>query len=461
MSHANFTNQTFHVTGSDVPDDVGKMPKESWRESVGLSGFEEDEDGNTVCMLLPSPAFQNDLDDLLLGFRTYMSSGATVMGAIASTVSSLSRARLFRYDSSVEDCITTLADGCVGVAMTGDIEVQTMIAQGAKPVGGVYQIVKGEESTIQAIALDETATDLVMAAEEQDEDDLDDDDEDPDAVLDEKAKMAQAYQKARIPKPVLAEANFVMKTLSDDDQAFMRKALLVGLEEGGSIARTPSELARLAEGKGHLFNVHQVASAAMRDGSVTLSLGSVEIKSGSKMRFFVRENKFAKREVDALWMGYKKRVLSETVQGKKSFQPTGCFLFPTLDRGNKFFLGKSGYETTSTLDYVPSLPCVSGFFSNGVIGSMGGGLQGSEEKEPVRVHGSSSGYFLFGSSKCSQFQFVESLKTISFTKSLLITFYVFTIAIYQRAVGQSSTLLEQLHRQKARAMNPNHQRMQS
>ena len=69
--------------------------------------------------------------------------------------------------------------------------------------------------------------------------------------------MAAAYAEARIPKPVLAEANFLMKTLSDDDQAFMRKALLVGLEQGGALGHTPSELARLAEGKGHGFKVHQ------------------------------------------------------------------------------------------------------------------------------------------------------------------------------------------------------------
>ena len=42
--------------------------------------------------------------------------------------------------------------------------------------------------------------------------------------------MAAAYAKARIPKPVLVEANFQMKTLSEDEQAFMRKALLLGLE---------------------------------------------------------------------------------------------------------------------------------------------------------------------------------------------------------------------------------------
>ena len=35
-----------------------------------------------------------------------------------------------------------------------------------------------------------------------------------------------SFAKANIPKLVLAEANFLLKTLSDDDQSFMRKVLL-------------------------------------------------------------------------------------------------------------------------------------------------------------------------------------------------------------------------------------------
>jgi small ligand-binding sensory domain FIST len=379
--------------GDDVPDDYGGLSPNIWKGSVGLKGYEEQQGGNSAFFLLPSPGFNNKLDDFMRGLNTFFPQ-STTFGAVASTVSSLSRARLFLYDSSDPDCIQTLADGCVGVGLSGDIQVKTMIAQGAKPVGGIYQIVKGQERTIQAIALDEVATELVQGLEEEeDEDDSDD-------ARDTKATLQAAYAKARIPKPPLAEANFVMKTLSDDDQTFMKKALLVGLERGGSLGRTPSELERLAEGRGHRFRVHKVASAGMKDGSVTMQSGSVDIVRGTRFRFFVRESDFAKKEVEALWIGYKRRVLTENMEsGGAAFAPTGCFLFPTLDRGNKFFLGKPGFESSSASTYLPTVPCFSGFFCNGVIGEMdGGGTQ-----EPASVHGSASGYVLFGSSKYKSF----------------------------------------------------------
>jgi indole-3-glycerol phosphate synthase len=407
---------TFHVVGDDVPDDYGRMSPSSWKRSIGLSSssrsssssstpddqgekiLHNNDENPSAVFLLPSPAFSNTLDDLLRGMETNLP-GCNIFGAIASTVSSLSRARLFRHDATEADgtIVQTLADGCVGAAMSGDIEVQTMIAQGAKPVGGIYQIVKGQDQTIFSIALDEIATELVQQAEagEGQDDDEHEEDEAPIAT-DRKSQLAQIYAKARIPKPVLAEANFLMKTLNDEDQSFMRKTILVGLSQGGSLGRTPSELARLAEGKGHSFTVHQVASASMKDGSITLSLACVNIEQGMRMRFFVRESSFAKREIDALWMGYKKRALTATLQGNPTVVPTGCFLFPTLDRGNKFFLGKTGFESSAISQYLPTVPCISGFFSNGVIGALNTDME-LGGKRPTRLNGSASGYIVIGS----------------------------------------------------------------
>jgi hypothetical protein len=115
-----------------------------------------------------------------------------------------------------------------------------------------------------------------------------------------RAKLLADYAKARIPKPPLAEANFVMKSLSDDDRAYMRRALLIGLERSGLVGRTPNELLRLARGEGHSFTVRQVASAGMKDGSVTFPLGSVNVNVGDRCRFFVRDGEFARREVRVL-----------------------------------------------------------------------------------------------------------------------------------------------------------------
>ena len=334
------------------------------------------------------------MDEFLIGLQ-YAFPSCIAFGGIASTVSSLSRARLFRYDALDSHCIQTLADGCVGVAMQGDLDIRTMVAQGAKPVGGIYRVVSGLESTIKAVVLDE-------AVEEEEKDEEKDnlgEEENKEPTRDAKAIAAAAYEKARIPKPVLAEANFLMRTLSDDDRSFMRKALLVGLERGGAIGRTPNELARLAEGQGHRFTVHQVASAGMKDGSVTLPLGSVDVKPGTRMRFFVRESDFAKQEVEALWMGYKKQALTnsfDSAAGEKTFSPSACILLPTLDRGSKFFGGKPGYESGTVVEFLPSIPCVTGYFSNGVLGRLDDSDVGGND---ISVFGSSSSYVLIGSSK--------------------------------------------------------------
>jgi small ligand-binding sensory domain FIST len=351
---------TFHIDGRDVPDlkddyypASAADAASSWNKAVGLvdgtstaaaaveeNGDDDDNNNAPIFMILPSPAFQTNLDDFLRGMR-YAYPRGQVVGGIASTVSSLSRARIFSYSSSSSssqsstasssssltgrDC--TRGDGCVGIRMRGDIQADTILAQGAKPVGGVYRVVatggdgrkrtstsssedggdngvssaydEACRSTIGAIVLDEDAT-VEDAFETGDDDNDNDDDVEGNVVSTDvkRARLLADYAKARIPKPPLAEANFVMKNLSDDDRAYMRRALLIGLERSsGIVGRTPNELLRLARGEGHRFTVRQVASAGMKDGSVTFPLGSVNVNVGDRCRFFVRDGEFAKREV--------------------------------------------------------------------------------------------------------------------------------------------------------------------
>ncbi|KAL9187355.1 hypothetical protein ACHAXT_001458 [Thalassiosira profunda] len=423
--------QTFHLNKNDVPEFDGEFTRSSnaakgWKQMVGLDEFgtedeaeeKEGEEDDPVFMVIPSPAFQNNLDDFLRGLQFAFPKGQT-FGGIASTVSSLSRARIFAYSakggssSNVPDN-SVYGDGCVGVAMKGDLRVDTMIAQGAKPVGGVYRVVaagrggpgatadedEASRSTIGAIVLDEAATVEEEEAEEfgEEEEELPEDEKEA-----KRAQLLADYAKARIPKPPLAEANFVMKALSDDDQAFMRRALLIGLEEGSGamgIGRSPNELARLSKGEGHRFTVRQVASAGMKDGSVTFPLGSVNVSVGARCRFFVRDGDFAKKEVDALWTGYKKKELEGTLMGGAAKNPpTGCLVLPTLDRGAKLFGGKAGYESGTVSDFLPGVPSISGFFANGVLGALAGTVAATAggSMNDNMLHGSSSQYVVFRS----------------------------------------------------------------
>lgn len=379
--------ECFHV--DDVPA-AGRMEKETWLRTAGVPDASDD----PVFLLIPSPAYSTDLDDLLQALTIYFPTSQTI-GGIASTVSSLSRAKLYCYGASSNDVCFT--DGCVGVAFSGDVQVQSLTALGAKPVGGIYSVLKSQESTIQAIVLDKVATDA-LGDNEEDDDEEDDDkknDEEKEAPpLDKKEAMAQLYAKAQIPKPVLAEANFIMRTLSDDDQAFMRRQLLVGLEQGGSVGRSASELERLAKGEGHRFTVYQVASAGMKDGSVHLPLGSVNVVPGTRLRFFVRDSNFAMREIEALWTGYMQRQLNDQFNEKQAFTAGMCLILPTMDRGSKFFQGKTSFETTTAAKYLQTTQCISGFYSNGVIGKIDNSVEASAT---TGLQGSASGYFLIGS----------------------------------------------------------------
>jgi small ligand-binding sensory domain FIST len=126
----------------DVPEFDGGMTRgmdpDTWKRVMGMAplagagGGREDEE-DPVFMIIPSPAFQNDLDDLLRGLQYAFPNGQT-FGGIASTVSSLSRARIFAH-STVDgsSAPAVYGNGCVGVAFSGDVRVDTMIAQGAKP----------------------------------------------------------------------------------------------------------------------------------------------------------------------------------------------------------------------------------------------------------------------------------------------------------------------------------------
>mmetsp|Transcript_6016 Transcript_6016/g.12905 ORF Transcript_6016/g.12905 Transcript_6016/m.12905 type:complete len:499 (+) Transcript_6016:215-1711(+) len=273
--------RTFHLENEDVPE--GECSAEEVAYALGLKDFVEKQ--ALSLLLLPHPAFQSSMSDFLEGLDTAFP-GCDKFGASASTVSSLSRARLFRHDqeNDRDRGTNTLTVGCVGVVLEGDVQVRTMISPGVRAVGPVLRVVEGSGSTVGVVVQEPPGTG---------------EGEKPDVVEDPKQYW---------PKPTLAEANRVMKLLSDDDAAFMRQALLIGVEQSGMVGSSPSDLERLSKGLGHRYAVYQVASAGMKTGAVTLPLGSVDVSPGMRLRFFVRDGEGAKDEMKALWSGYKKQV---------------------------------------------------------------------------------------------------------------------------------------------------------
>mmetsp|Transcript_60489 Transcript_60489/g.71841 ORF Transcript_60489/g.71841 Transcript_60489/m.71841 type:complete len:96 (+) Transcript_60489:580-867(+) len=83
-------------------------------------------------------------------------------------------------------------------------------------------------------------------------------------------------------------------------------------------------------------------------------------------------------------MGCKEVVLENAFDGGSDDEegsgggispPTGCLVFPTLDREAKM-LGQKGHESDIVAEYLGGPTSVSGFYTNGVIGEAGTGVEG-------------------------------------------------------------------------------------
>ena len=109
----------FHLTAEDLPDlDAGPS---FWHEAIGV-----DPDPGTHFLVLADPGGGTAFDPrpLLMGLD-FAYPHATVLGGLASV---LQENHLF-LDNSV------LADGCIGVALQGNLHVDAIVAQGCRPIG--------------------------------------------------------------------------------------------------------------------------------------------------------------------------------------------------------------------------------------------------------------------------------------------------------------------------------------
>lgn len=113
----------FHV-GGDLPDLDG--PPGAWEDLVGVSA---DEDPQFV--LLADP-FSSRPEVLLAGLD-YAFPAAAKIGGLASGATSPGLNALFLNGE-------VFAEGTVGVALSGDVAVDTVVAQGCKPIGETMRI---------------------------------------------------------------------------------------------------------------------------------------------------------------------------------------------------------------------------------------------------------------------------------------------------------------------------------
>lgn len=125
----------FHFESMDLPDFAAK--KNAWEDLVGITARERPH-----FILLPDP-FTFDAEKLLRGLDKAFPN-STKVGGLASGGGAPGSNVLYLNKE-------THRSGLVGVALSGNIEVDTIVAQGCRPIGSPMFVTKFNENVIQEL----------------------------------------------------------------------------------------------------------------------------------------------------------------------------------------------------------------------------------------------------------------------------------------------------------------------
>jgi small ligand-binding sensory domain FIST len=129
------TIRPFHLTTDALPDPSADA--EAWRRAVGVDPADA-----AVILLLPEP-FTFDAESCIRGFDLAYG-GATTIGGIASGGRQPGVNALFLGDAARRQ-------GAVGLALAGNVAVDTIVAQGCRPIGDPMFVTSCERNVIRAL----------------------------------------------------------------------------------------------------------------------------------------------------------------------------------------------------------------------------------------------------------------------------------------------------------------------
>jgi len=134
---------SFYLASDDLPD--LDSPPQDWIDLIGVAPKE-----NPQFILMADP-FSSSVNDLLQGLDFAYPESVKV-GGMASVDSFNRVSGLF--------CNGTLhSEGIVGVALWGDVVLDTIVAQGCRPIGQPFQVVEAERNIL--LSLSDPADDVV------------------------------------------------------------------------------------------------------------------------------------------------------------------------------------------------------------------------------------------------------------------------------------------------------------
>lgn len=291
--------RTFHVGGEQLPD--LDSPPDTWVDLLGVPAEEEPQ-----FIILADP-FSAKINDLLQGLD-YAYPGAPKVGGLAGGDGSRGAALFSNY--------RLYREGTVGVALSGNIVLETIVAQGCRPIGRPYRVTEGERN-------------ILLKLEEQTDDN-------------------GSVGAVRSPLESLRE---LVQTLSEADRELAQHSLFVGLvSDEFKVLLEPGD-----------FLIRNLLGVDPKVGAIAIG---DRVRPGQRIQFHLRDARTSAEDLEMLLERYRR---SGSGRGTSS---AGAVMFSCLGRGEGLY-GEPNFDSRLFGQYLNNVP-LSGFFCNGEIGPVGG-----------------------------------------------------------------------------------------
>lgn len=291
----------FHIPVNDLPD--LDSPPDAWVELIGVAPEKQPH-----FILLAEP-FIAGVNDLLQGLD-FAYPGTSKVGGLAS-------ASAMGVPSGLFCNYKLYRDGIIGVALSGNIVIETIVAQGCRPIGQPYQVTACDRNILFELA-------------EQDS-----------------TQQASGASQSRPPLEVLRD---LIQNLSEADRQLAQHSLFVG------VARDEFKQ-KLGHGD---FLIRNLLGVDPRVGAIAIG---DRVRPGQRIQFHLRDARTSEEDLELLLQNYQQEADNTT-------EVAGALMFSCVGRGEGLY-GKPDFDSQLFRRYLKNTQ-ISGFFCNGEIGPVGG-----------------------------------------------------------------------------------------
>ncbi len=288
------TVKTFWLDEERLPD--LDSPPQDWVDYIGVDPASQPD------FVLIADPITSKIKDLLQGFD-FAYPTAVKVGGLASGGSGQRSNGLFCDEQYYEE-------GSVGLALSGPVQIQSVVAQGCRPVGPIFRVVKGQRNVILDIELEE-------------------------------GKGIKRDTPLECLQSLLQE-------LTDDERELAQHSLFVG------VAHSAFRM-ELRQGD---FLIRNLVGIDPRVGAVAIG---DRVRNGQRIQFHLRDNNTSTADLTTLLKQHRQ---------EHPEQASGALMFSCLGRGEDLY--DAPHHDSSLFRQIMGKVPMSGFFCAGEIGPISG-----------------------------------------------------------------------------------------